>query len=172
MAHRRDRIPVRYSEDWPSEWFYMEDVPLPDPIRMGLPEFNNAPLKKHCRWRPQSPQEEDNREVLYLMGRIKTLAKSGLTIIEVMSVCIMRGVQPLQYRGQPMWHFNGEDDATRCSRKGPDSVAALVKILSDLYKGEEEEFIRIKPRDGFSMYNPPNWVSCYFLLQSFLHSSS
>ena len=53
-----------------------------------------------------------------------------------------------------MWHFNGEDDATRCGRKGLDSVAALVKILSDLYKGEEEEFIRIKPRDGFSMYNP------------------
>ena len=62
----------------------MEDVPLPDPIRMGLPEFDNAPLKKHHRWRPQSPQEEDNREVLYLMGRIQTLAKSGLTIIEVM----------------------------------------------------------------------------------------
>ena len=67
----------------------------------------------------------------------------------------MRGVQPLQYRGQPTWHFNGEDDATRCGHKGPESAAALAKILSDLYKGEEEEFIRIKPRDGFSMYNPP-----------------
>ena len=100
------------------------------------------------------------------------MAKSGLTIIEVMSICIMRGVQPLQYRGQPMWHFNGEDDATRCGRKGPDSVAALAKILFDLYKGEEEEFIRIKPWDGFSMYNPPSWVSCYFLLQTFPHSSS
>ena len=132
----------------------MEDVPLPDPVRMGLPEFNNAPLKKRRNWRPRSPQEEDNREVLYLMGQIQTLAKSGLTIVEVMSICIMRGVQPLQYRGQPMWHFNGEDDATRCDRKGPDSVAALAKILSDLYKGEEEEFIRIKPWDGYSMYNP------------------
>ena len=149
----------------------MEDVPLPDPIRMGLPEFNNAPLKKRHSWRPRSPQEEDNREVLYLMGRIKTLAKSGLTIVEVMSICIMRGVQPLQYRGKPMWHFNGEDDATRCGRKGPDSATALAKILSDLYKGEEEEFIRIKPRDGFSMYNPPSWVSCYPLLYS-IHSLS
>ena len=118
---------------------------------------------------PRSPQEEDNREVLYLMGRIKTLAKSRLTIIEAMSICIMRGVQPLQYRGQPMWHFNGEDDATRCGRKGLDSVAALAKILSDLYKREEEEFVRIKPRDGFSMYNPPSWVSCYLLLNP-IHS--
>ena len=92
--------PKKTSEDWPSEWFYMEDVPLPDHIRMGLPEFNNAPLKKRCSWRPRSPQEEDNREVLYLMGWIQTLAKSGLTIVEVMSICIMRGVQPLQYRGK------------------------------------------------------------------------
>ena len=113
----------------------MEDVPLPGPIQMGLPEFNNAPLEKRRSWRPRSPQEEDNKEVLYLMGRIRMLAQSGPTIIEVMSICIMRGVQPLQYRGQPMWHFNGEDDATRCGHKGPDSAAALAKILSDLYKG-------------------------------------
>ena len=136
MAHRRDRIPIRYfeetSEDWPSGWFYMEDVPLPDPIRMGLPEFDNAPLKKRHSWRPQSLQEEDNREVLYLMGRIKTLAKSGLTIVEVMSICITWGVQPLQYRGKPMWQFNGEDDATRCGRKGLDSATALARILFDL----------------------------------------
>ena len=58
-----------------------------------------------------------------------------------------------------MWHFNGEDDDTRYGRKGPDTSAALAKILSGLYKGEKEEFIRIKPRDGFSMYNPPSWVS-------------
>ena len=66
-----------------------------------------------------------------------------------------------------MWHYNGEDDATRCGRKGSDSAAALAKILSDLYKEEEEEFIRIKPWDGFSMYNPPSWVSCYLLFQPF-----
>ena len=71
-----------------------------------------------------------------------------------------------------MWRFNGEDDATCCGRKGPDSVAALAKIMSDFYKGEEEELLRIKPRDGFSMYNPLSWVSCYLLFQSFPHSSS
>ena len=95
------------------------------------------------------------------MGRIKLLAKSGLTIVKVMAICIMRGVQPLQYRGKPMWHYNEEDDATRCGRKGPDSTTALARILSDLYKGEEEEFLRIKTRDRFSMYNPPEWVSCH-----------
>ena len=89
------------------------------------------------------------------------LAQSGFIIVEVMAICIKQGVQPLQYRGKPMWHYNGEDDATRCGHKGPDSAAALARILSDLYKGEEEEFLRIKMRDGFSMYNPPEWVSCH-----------
>src|SRR4051812_44963170 len=151
--------PKKASEDWPLEWFYIEEVPLPDPIRIGLPEFDNAPLKKRLNWRPRSPQEEDDRDVLYLMSRIRSLAQSGLTMIEVMDICIMRGVQPLQYRGHPMWDFTGEDDATRCSRKGPESVAALAKILSTLYKGEEEEFLCFNPKGGFSMYNPASWVS-------------
>ena len=93
-------------------------------------------------------------------------------MIEVMATCIMRGVQPLQYRGHPMWDFNGEDDATRHGRKGPGSVADLIKILSTLYKGEEEEFLRVNPQGGFSMYNPPSWVSgdffspiCFIFLQ-------
>ena len=63
-----------------------------------------------------------------------------------------------------MWDFNREDDATRCSRKGPESVAAPIKILSALYKGEEEEFLRVNPLGGFSMYNPPSWVSEHFHL--------
>ena len=102
------------------------------------------------------------------MSRIRTLTQSGLSIVEVMAISIKQGVQPLQYRGRPMWHFNREDDATRCGRKGPDSTTALVKILSGLYEGEKEEFIRIKPRDGFSMYNPPSWVS--FHTATLLHS--
>ena len=125
-------------------------------MSLGLPEFDNAPLKKRRSWHPWSSLEEDDRDVLYLMSQISLLARSGLTMIEVMATCIMRGVQSLQYRGHPMWDFNGEDDATRYGRKGPESVAALIKILSTLYKGEEEEFLRVNPQGGFSMYNPPS----------------
>ena len=73
-----------------------------------------------------------------------------------------------------MCHFNGEDDATRYGQKGLEASAALAKILSGLYKGEEEEFIRIKPRDGFSMYNPPSWMSFHpiTLLHRLLESFS
>ena len=81
----------------------------------------------------------------------------------------MRGVQPLQYRGHPLWCFNEEDDATHYGRKGLNNAATLAKIMSELFKGEEEEFIRIKPRDRFSMYNPPSWVSYISLLPFFPH---
>ena len=63
-----------------------------------------------------------------------------------------------------MWDFNGDDDATRHGRKGPGSVADLVKILSALYKGEKEDFLRVSPLNGFSMNNPRSWVSGHFFL--------
>ena len=31
--------PRKASKEWPSEWFYIEDVVLTDPVRKGLPEF-------------------------------------------------------------------------------------------------------------------------------------
>ena len=90
------------------------------------------------------------------MSKIKTLAQSGLSLIGVMAMSIMRGIQPLQSRGLPMWHYNGEDDASRCGRKGPDNFAALAAMLADLFKGEKEDFTCIKCREVFSMYNPPS----------------
>ena len=164
--------PKKASEEWPSEWFYIDDVALPDPVRIGLPKFSNAPLKKRHSWRPRSLEEEDSAEISLLLGKIKMLAQSGLSIVEVMAISIARGVQPLQYRGLPMWHYNGEDDASRCGRKGPKTPAALAKILAELYKGEKEEFTRLQYRDGFSMYNPPSWVSfsSTILLLSLNHS--
>ena len=38
--------PKKASEEWPSEWFYIEDVALPDLVRRGLPEFTSVPLNK------------------------------------------------------------------------------------------------------------------------------
>ena len=58
-----------------------------------------------------------------------------------------------------MWDFNAENDATHHGRKGSGSAADLVKILSGLYKGEEEDFLCTNPLNGFSMNNPRSWVS-------------
>ena len=133
--------PRKASEEWLSEWFYIEDIMLLNPVRKGLPEFASVLLKKRHSWRPRSLEEDDSAEVRQLLGEIKTLAQSRLTMVEVMATSIARGVQPLQYRGLPMWHYNREDDASRCGRKGPGTPAALAKILDELFKGEEEEFL-------------------------------
>ena len=54
--------PKKVSEEWPSEWFYIEDVALPDATRMGLPEFSSAPLKKRHSGRPRNLEEEEARK--------------------------------------------------------------------------------------------------------------
>ena len=146
--------PKKAPDNWTSEWFYINDAPLPDPVQTGLPKFSSTPPRARLSWHPCGPREEDSGEVHFLMCRIKLLAKSGLTIVEVMAICIMRGVQPLQYRSNPMWHYNGTDDATRCGRKGPDSATALARILSDLYKGEEEESFASNREMGFLCTTP------------------
>ena len=61
--------PRKASEEWPSEWFYIEDVALPDPVRKGLPEFASVPLKKRHSWRPRSLEEDDSAEVHQLLAR-------------------------------------------------------------------------------------------------------
>ena len=92
MAHSRIWLPYRnsqeVSQEWSSEWFYIDDVPLPDLVRCGLPEFSSAPLKKRLNWRPRSPKEEDSAEVKRLVSKVRLLAHSELSIIEVMAIAI------------------------------------------------------------------------------------
>lgn len=158
MADSRDGLPIgtprKDPEDWTSEWFYIEDVPLSDPVRMGLPEHSSAPLKKRFNWWPKNPSQLDSEEVHLLATKIRLLAHSKLTMIEVMAVAITRCVQPLQQRGHPLWCYNGTSDATRYKRQGPHDKAAMAKILVDLFKGEVEDFAQLSIREGCSGYNP------------------
>ena len=94
-----------------------------------------------------------------MVSKVKLLTHSGLSVIEVMAIAIKQCIQPLQSRVAPLWNYNGEDDASRYRREGPDNQAALAAMLVDLYKGEEEDFACLSCREGFSMYNPIEWVS-------------
>jgi hypothetical protein len=87
-------------------------------------------------------------------------------MVDVMAIAIARCVQPLQQRIHPLWKYNGEDDATRYTRKGPANQAAIAAILADLFKGEEQEFARLKLKKGFSMYEPIEMVSSTTLYSS------
>ena len=148
MVHRRDRIPVRHAKEIsPRVAFRMvlhQRHRSTRPRPHGPPRVFKCSLKKRHRWRPRSLEEEDSAEVSLLLGKIKALSQSGLSIIKVMVIPITRGIQPLQYRGLLMWHYNGEDDTSCYSRKGPKTPAALAKILAELYKGEKEEFTRLQ----------------------------
>ena len=62
--------PKKASKEWPSEWFYIEDISLPNPVRMGLLELSSAPLKKRYSWHPRSLGEEDSTKVHQLMGNL------------------------------------------------------------------------------------------------------
>ncbi len=165
LAHRRDRIPVRDPEEGVRRLAFGvvlyggRSAAGSSPDRPSGVQQRSPEETPKFSWHPRSPQLEEDKGIHYLMGRIRLLAHSGLTMIGVMATCIMRGVQPLQYRGHPMWDFNRENDATRHGRKGPGSAADLVKILSGLYKGEKEDFLRTNPLNGFSMNNPRSWVS-------------
>ena len=91
----------------------MDDVPLLDPVWCGLPEFSSAPLKKRLNWRPRSPNEEDSAEIKRLVKKVRLLAHTKLSIVEVMAITIKRCVQSLQSRVTPLWCYNKEDDVSR-----------------------------------------------------------
>lgn len=128
-----------------------------------MPEYSDAPLKKRFNWQPKSLSQEESAEVQRLAAKVRLLARSKLTIIDVTAAIITRCVQPLQQRMHPLWCYNGTSDATRYKRKGPDNQAAMAAILADLFKGEEEEFALLGNRDGYSSYNPIEWVSSTFI---------
>ena len=102
--------------------------------------------------------EEDSAEIKRLVSKVRLLAHTKLSIVEVMAIAIKRCVQPLQSRVTPLWCYNEEDDASRYRRKGPDIPAELALILVDLYKGEKEDFLQLNYREGYSMYTPIEWV--------------
>ena len=96
MAHRRDRISIWHPEEGVRRLAFGVVLygrrPAAGSSSDRPPKFSNAPLKKRLSWRPRSPQREDDGSFQYLMGRIRLLAHSGLTMIGVMATCIMRGV--------------------------------------------------------------------------------
>ena len=53
--------PGKASEEWPSEWFYTEDVALPNPVRKGLPKFasvlNGLPVGALRVWKRRTVQK-------------------------------------------------------------------------------------------------------------------
>ena len=48
-----------------------------------------------------------------LMERVVQLIRDGVTGMDLLEVFLRRRIQPLQYRGHPMWLYSGTEDTSR-----------------------------------------------------------
>ena len=48
-----------------------------------------------------------------LMERVVQLIRDGVTGMDLLEVFLWRCIQPLLYRGHPMWLYSGTEDTTR-----------------------------------------------------------
>ena len=56
---------------------------------------------------------EEKAQVKMLMERVVQLIRAGVTGMDLLEVFLRRCIQPLQYRGHPMWMYSGTEDTTR-----------------------------------------------------------
>ena len=99
-----------------------------------------------------------------LASQVRKLSGQGLSMIEVTSTCLRRGVQPLQQRYHPLWQFNGENDSTRSVITTFDNQKDLAVVLASLYDGDEQAFAKMKMRDRFHSDAPIPLVRTTLLL--------
>ena len=56
---------------------------------------------------------EEKARVKMLMDQVFQLIRGGVTGMDLLDVFLRRRIQPLQYRGHPMWLYSGTEDTTR-----------------------------------------------------------
>ena len=94
---------------WQSTWFYCQDRSMPGQST-GLPPFSMSRVSK-----PSSLKvvPEEKAQVKMLMERVVQLIRDGVTGMDLLEVFLRRRIQPLQYRGHPMWLYSGTEDTSR-----------------------------------------------------------
>ena len=65
---------------------------------------------------------EEKAQVKMLMERVVQLIRDGVTGMDLLEVFLRRCIQPLQYRGHPMWLYSGTEDTTRVHPEEVDDV--------------------------------------------------
>ena len=103
---------------WQSTWFYCQDQSTPGQST-GLPPFSMSRVNK-----PSSLKvvPEEKAQVKMLMERVVQLIRDGVTGMDLLEVFLRRRIQPLQYRGHPMWLYSGTEDTTRVHPEEVDDV--------------------------------------------------
>ena len=57
-----------------------------------------------------------------LMEHVVQLVRDGVTGMDLLEVFLRRRIQPLQYRGHPMWLYCGTEDTTRVHPEAVDDA--------------------------------------------------
>ena len=144
----------------------MDDVPLHDLVRPGLPTFSSEAPKNCFSLRPQSTTQEDDADVARLMARVKLLSGIDLTIVDVMVIAINPRIQPLRQCQHLLCMYKGTNNATQSIRKCFKDQMAFGIVLAGLYQGEAADSTKHQFMDGLFYYNPDDIVSFPWIFPS------
>jgi len=116
-------------EEWCKEWVIATTEANE---RLVMP--TEGPASDHLSWRtkPTLPPDFDS-----VLGKIRSLAESGLTSLHVLGDFLKHRIAPLKQRPRPAWSFTGLNDYSRTHRgEGSDLTQEALEVLVRAVMGE------------------------------------
>ena len=93
--------------------------------RLALPTEGPATDRASWRAKPSLQPEFDS-----VLGKIRSLAESGLTSLHVLGDFLKCRIAPLKRRPRPAWNFTGLNDCSRTHRgEGSDLTQEALEVL-------------------------------------------
>ena len=100
--------------------------------RLVLPTEGPATDRASWRAKPSLQPEFDS-----VLGKIRSLAESGLTSLHVLGDFLKRRIAPLKQRPRPAWNFTGLNDCSRTHREeGSDLTQEALEVLVRAVTGD------------------------------------
>ena len=116
-------------DDWRRDWVI---ATAEANERLALPTVGSATDRASWRAKPSLQPEFDS-----VLGKIRSLAESGLTSLHVLGDFLKRRIAPLKQRPRPVWSFTGPNDCSRTHRgEGSDLTQEALEVLVRAVTGE------------------------------------
>src|SRR6185312_5469902 len=116
-------------EEWRRDWVIATTEANE---RLALP--TEGPASDRATWRAKPSLQPEFDSVL---GKIRSLAESGLTSLHVLGDFLKRRIAPLNQRPRPAWSFTGLNDCSRTHRgEGSDLTQEALEVLVRAVTGE------------------------------------
>ena len=116
-------------EEWRKEWFI---ATAEANEHLVMPTEGPASDRASCRAKPSLQPDFDS-----VLGKIRSLAESGLTSLHVLGDFLKRRIVPLKQRSRLAWSFTGLNDCCRTHRgEGSDLTQEALEVLVRAVTGE------------------------------------